>query len=32
MGKGKAVTTTVLSKICKALDYNIGSIMEFVNG
>ena len=28
MGKGKAVTTTVLSKICKALNCNIGDIME----
>ncbi len=31
MGKGEAVTTTVLSKICKALNCNIGDIMEFVN-
>ena len=31
MGKGKAVTTTVLSKICKTLNCNIGDIMEFVN-
>jgi len=30
-GKGEAVTTTVLAKICKALDCNIGDIMEFVN-
>ena len=31
MGKGEAVTTTVLAKICKALDCNIGDIMEFVD-
>lgn len=31
MGKGEAVTTTVLAKICKALDCNIGNIMEFVD-
>lgn len=31
MGKGEAVTTTVLSRICKALDCNIGDIMEFVD-
>jgi len=31
MGKGEDVTTTVLAKICKALDCNIGDIMEFVN-
>ena len=30
MGKGEAVTT-VLAKICKALDCNIGDIMEFVD-
>ncbi len=30
MGKGEDVTTTVLAKICKALDCNIGDIMEFV--
>ena len=31
MGKGEAVTTTVLAKICKVLDCNIGDIMEFVD-
>lgn len=31
MGKGEAVTTTVLAKICKALDCNIGDIMEFID-
>lgn len=31
MGKGEVVTTTVLAKICKALDCNIGDIMEFVD-
>ena len=31
MGKGEDVTTTVLAKICKALDCNIGDIMEFVD-
>ena len=31
MGKGEAVTMTVLAKICKALDCNIGDIMEFVD-
>lgn len=31
MGKGEAVTTAVLAKICKALDCNIGDIMEFVD-
>lgn len=31
MGRGQDVTTTVLEKICKALDCNIGDIMEFVN-
>lgn len=31
MGKGEAVTTTVLAKICKDLDCNIGDIMEFVD-
>ena len=31
MGKGEAVTTTMLAKICKALDCNIGDIMEFVD-
>lgn len=31
MVKGEAVTTTVLAKICKALDCNIGDIMEFVD-
>ena len=31
MGKGEAVTTTVLARICKALDCNIGDIMEFVD-
>ena len=30
LGKGEDVTTTVLAKICKALDCNIGDIMEFV--
>lgn len=30
LGKGEAVTTTILAKICKALDCNIGDIMEFV--
>ena len=30
MGKGEDVTTTVLAKICDALDCNIGDIMEFV--
>ena len=31
MGKGEDVTTTVLGKICKVLDRNIGDIMEFVD-
>lgn len=31
MGKGEDVTTTVLAKICKALNCNIGDIMEFVD-
>jgi len=31
LGKGEDVTTTVLAKICKALDCNIGDIMDFVN-
>ena len=31
MGKGEAVTTTVLARICRALDCNIGDIMEFVD-
>lgn len=31
LGKGEDVTTTVLAKICKALDCNIGDIMEFVD-
>lgn len=31
MGKGEAVTTTVLGKICKVLNCNIGDIMEFVD-
>lgn len=31
MGKGADVTTTVLAKICKALNCNIGDIMEFVD-
>ena len=31
LGKGEDVTTTVLEKICKALDCNIGDIMEFVD-
>lgn len=31
MGKCEDVTTTVLAKICKALDCNIGDIMEFVD-
>ena len=31
MGKGEDVTTTVLAKICKALECNIGDIMEFVD-
>lgn len=31
MGRGQDVTTTVLEKICKALDCDIGDIMEFVN-
>ena len=31
MGKGEDVTTTVLAKICTALDCNIGDIMEFIN-
>lgn len=31
MGKGEDVTTTVLAKICKAPDCNIGDIMEFIN-
>lgn len=30
LGKGEAVTTTVLAKICKALGCNIGDIMEFI--
>lgn len=30
LGKGEDVTTTVLAKICKALDCNIGDIMVFV--
>jgi len=30
LGKGEDVTTTVLAKICKALDCDIGDIMEFV--
>lgn len=30
MGKGEDVTTTVLAKICNALDCDIGDIMEFV--
>ena len=32
LGKGEDVTTTVLAKICKALNCNIGDIMEFVEG
>lgn len=31
LGKGEDVTTTVLAKICKALNCNIGDIMEFVD-
>lgn len=31
MGKGEDVTTAVLAKICKALNCNIGDIMEFVH-
>ena len=31
MGKGEAVTTAVLAKTCKALDCNIGDIMELVD-
>ena len=31
LGKGEDVTTTVLAKICRALDCNIGDIMEFVD-
>lgn len=31
LGKGEDVTTTVLAKICKVLDCNIGDIMEFVD-
>lgn len=30
LGKGEDVTTTVLAKICNALDCDIGDIMEFV--
>lgn len=30
MSKGEKVSMEVLSKICKALDCNIGDIMEFV--
>ena len=30
MGKGEDVTTTVLAKVCNALDCDIGDIMEFV--
>ena len=31
LGKGEDVTTTVLAKICQALDCNIGDIMDFIN-
>lgn len=31
LSKGKTVSMGVLSKICKALDRNIGNIMKFVN-
>ena len=30
LGRGEDVTTTVLAKICKALNCNIGDIMDFV--
>jgi DNA-binding Xre family transcriptional regulator len=31
LGRNENVTTAVLSKICKALDCDIGDIMEMVN-
>ncbi len=31
LSKGETVSMGVLSKICKALDCNIGDIMKFVN-
>lgn len=31
LSKGENVSMEVLSKICKALDCNIGDMMEFVN-
>ena len=29
LGKGEDVTTTVLAKICKALDCEVGDILEY---
>ena len=32
MGRGKAVSMDVLGRICEELEWNMGDIVDFVNG